>query len=118
VVFALTPDNSDAAWKETALYAFCTQSGCTDGEWPLGRLTVDAAGNLYRTTSEGGTGDYGVVYRLAPGNTGTAWTESVTGAMTPVPAPTRSWTSPGISTAQPRKAKMEKVRGTASYSSW
>jgi uncharacterized repeat protein (TIGR03803 family) len=43
---------------------------------PQGNLTMDAAGNLYGTTFDGGAYYYGVVFKLAPNPDGT-WTESV-----------------------------------------
>jgi uncharacterized repeat protein (TIGR03803 family) len=53
-VFELSPQ-SDGSWKETVLYAFCSLSGCTDGEEPgTGPLVRDSAGNLYGTTYFGG----------------------------------------------------------------
>jgi uncharacterized repeat protein (TIGR03803 family) len=53
-VFELSPQ-SGGSWKETVLYAFCSLSGCTDGERPLaGPLVRDSAGNLYGTTVFGG----------------------------------------------------------------
>jgi len=36
------------------LYAF---AGGSDGGWPYAGVTEDSAGNLYGTTSRGGTGD-------------------------------------------------------------
>jgi uncharacterized repeat protein (TIGR03803 family) len=61
-------------WKERVLYSF---QGGSDGQNPLGNLVIDAAGNLYGTTSEGGaSGSYGTIFKLTPGTHGT-WTESV-----------------------------------------
>ena len=54
VIFELSP-NSDGSWTESVLYAFCSLSGCADGEEPIaGPLVRDAAGNLYGTTFFGG----------------------------------------------------------------
>jgi uncharacterized repeat protein (TIGR03803 family) len=53
----------------TVLYNF---TGGQDGAWPFAGVIQDPAGNLYGTTYEGGTGGYGVVFRLD-----TAGTESV-----------------------------------------
>jgi uncharacterized repeat protein (TIGR03803 family) len=36
----------------------------SDGSTPLGRLTLDAAGNLYGTTYLGGTGGFGTIFKL------------------------------------------------------
>jgi uncharacterized repeat protein (TIGR03803 family) len=61
-------------WRERVLYSF---QGGSDGQSPLGNLVIDAAGNLYGTTSEGGaSGSYGTIFKLTPGTHGT-WTESV-----------------------------------------
>ncbi len=63
-------------WQETILYSFCSQSHCTDGAGPsFANLIFDQAGNIYGTTSSGGDGDEGVVFKLTL--SGGAWTESV-----------------------------------------
>lgn len=49
--------------------------GGNDGALPYAGVTLDAAGNLYGTTYNGGTFGYGVVYKLTP--TGNNWTLSV-----------------------------------------
>ena len=62
------------SWTESVLYSF---KGALDGSSPISTLVRDAAGNLYGTTSEGGTrGSYGVIFKLAPGSNN-SWTESV-----------------------------------------
>jgi uncharacterized repeat protein (TIGR03803 family) len=67
VVFKLAPDGT-----ETVLYSFCPQSGCADGAQPAAGLIMDAAGNLYGTTLNGGIGSgSGVVFKLAPDGTET-----------------------------------------------
>jgi uncharacterized repeat protein (TIGR03803 family) len=48
----------------------------TDGKYPFGALTVDAAGNLYGTTQSGGTNNTGTVFELIPTALG-PWTEKV-----------------------------------------
>src|SRR5665213_989431 len=40
----------------------------TDGQEPTGKLAMDAAGNLYGTTQNGGPDGFGVVYELAKGS--------------------------------------------------
>ena len=80
VVFELTPTAS-GAWKEKILHSF---SGGSDGGIPGGHLIVDAAGNLYGTTEEGGNVNTatctiygcGVVFKLAPASGG-RWNEQV-----------------------------------------
>jgi len=71
-VFKLTK-NSDGSWTESVLYSF---AGGTDGADPWARLTFDASGNLYGTTSSGGASSAGTVFQLAP-NSGGTWTESL-----------------------------------------
>jgi len=77
VVYKLAP-SLDGSWTESVLHSF---SG-TDGAYPFAGLTLDAAGNLYGTTADGGACSLGgvfgcgVVFRLAPNPDG-SWTESV-----------------------------------------
>ena len=71
-VFELVaPKNKSGSWTETVLYSFGTG---TDGATPLSGVYLDAAGNLFGTTSIGGTSGYGTIFRLTPGS---AWTESI-----------------------------------------
>lgn len=63
VVFKL-----DSTLKETVLHSF---TGGADGEVPLADVTFDAMGNLYGTTSKGGTANCGVVYRIDAAGHGT-----------------------------------------------
>ncbi len=63
VVFKLSPLGA-----VTTLYAFTDGiPGGRDGCDPEGKLIVDAAGNLYGTTSAGGADVQGVVFKLTPG---------------------------------------------------
>ncbi len=50
-VYEMSPNNS-GGWNETVLYAF---TGGADGSIPIGGLALDASGNLYGTTFQGGT---------------------------------------------------------------
>jgi uncharacterized protein (TIGR03437 family) len=52
----------------TTLYSFCSQTYCTDGTNPVGGVIQASDGNLYGTTSQGGTG-YGTVFRITTGGT-------------------------------------------------
>lgn len=80
-VFELSP-TSGRAWKESVLYRFCPEKGCSDGSTPYSAVIFDSAGNLYGTTGYGGNVKCGagmgcgVVYELTP-NSSASWTESV-----------------------------------------
>jgi len=50
----------------TRVYSFCAQSGCSDGGYPYGTLTLDGKGQIYGTTQAGGSNGLGEVYRLKP----------------------------------------------------
>jgi len=70
--FELTPSGS--GYSESILHNF---AGNPDGESPYAGVVLDAAGNVYGTTSDGGNCDYGcgTVYQLMPSNGG--WLENV-----------------------------------------
>lgn len=53
---------------ETVLYSFCSQTNCSDGSSPVGRVVADSAGNFYGVTEYGGDAscNCGVVFRLTP----------------------------------------------------
>ncbi len=73
-VFELSP-NTSGGWTETIIHSF--RNNGTDAYWPLTRLTIDAAGNIYGTTIGGTTHlGYGTVFELSP-RTGGGWTEKV-----------------------------------------
>jgi uncharacterized repeat protein (TIGR03803 family) len=78
-VFELTPPaKGKTAWTEKVLYSFCARSGCTDGYFPEAGLIMDAAGNLYGTTEDGGAHElWGTVFELIPNAAKTAWTQRV-----------------------------------------
>jgi uncharacterized repeat protein (TIGR03803 family) len=74
--FELTPATG-GTWTETILHNFCSAPACSDGGEPLAGLIFDAAGNLYGTTTLGGShlggcgGEgCGVVFRLTPSGNG------------------------------------------------
>src|SRR5579863_2836448 len=50
--------------------------GSGDGSQPDSPLTIDPAGNLYGSTIQGGSGQYGTVFQLSPNGNGT-WNESI-----------------------------------------
>jgi uncharacterized repeat protein (TIGR03803 family) len=71
VVFELTPGSK--GWTENVLYQFNRHP---DGAYPFAGLIFDASGNLYSTTSAGGSHYRGTVFELTPGGGG-KWTETV-----------------------------------------
>jgi hypothetical protein len=84
-VFELTPPKGNGgAWTEKVLYSF---QGNTDGQFPIGDLVFDSAGNLYGATYFGGgygscDAQYyqhcGTIFELSPPKTkGGKWTEKV-----------------------------------------
>jgi uncharacterized repeat protein (TIGR03803 family) len=50
----------------TALYDFCSQSGCADGGHPLAALVQGSDGNFYGTANLGGINGVGTVYKITP----------------------------------------------------
>jgi len=75
------PASTGEAWTFTSLHSF--QGPPTDGAYPSSNLSVDAAGNLFGTTSQGGKGTCfdagtvigcGTVFEISP--SGGAWTET------------------------------------------
>ena len=69
-VFELT--NSGGVWTKTTLHSF---TDTPDGHAPLAGVTFSADGDLFGTTSNGGTYGTGALYELSP-STG-AWAENV-----------------------------------------
>jgi uncharacterized repeat protein (TIGR03803 family) len=62
-------------WNEKVLHRF--NDNGTDGWAPLSGLVIDAAGNLYGTTTSGGAYDpYGAAFELSP-TVGGGWSETV-----------------------------------------
>jgi uncharacterized repeat protein (TIGR03803 family) len=59
VVFEVTPSGT-----ETVLYSF---TGGADGATPSGGVVLDAEGNLYGTTGDGGRYNQGTVFKVTPG---------------------------------------------------
>ncbi len=68
-IFEITP-----AGTLTTLYSFCSQTDCSDGKYPYGKLVEASSGLLYGTTSAGGdfTGNqqgWGTIFNLSVGLT-------------------------------------------------
>src|SRR5580692_12843049 len=62
-VFKVAPDGT-----ETVLYSF---TGGADGAFPISALVRDSVGNLYGTTTQGGSVGAGVVFKVDPSGTET-----------------------------------------------
>ncbi len=74
-VFELSPGKG-GAWAETVLYGF--GDAANDGSLPYPGLVMDKKGNLYGTTTEGGSYSFGTVFKLSPtAEKGDAWAETV-----------------------------------------
>jgi uncharacterized repeat protein (TIGR03803 family) len=58
-VFELTP-----AGVLTTVYSFCSKTNCTDGAEPYGSLVQGTDGDLYGTTYQGGSSNYGTVFKV------------------------------------------------------
>ena len=62
LVFKLAHDT----WTETIIHNFCAETNCADGENGASvRPAIDAGGNVYGTTVNGGGGG-GVIFRISP----------------------------------------------------
>jgi uncharacterized repeat protein (TIGR03803 family) len=73
------------------LYDFCGAQGCSDGGNPVGSLVVGGDGNLYGTTTAGGSfgpcsGKHGTIYRIA--TDGTSFTKLADGSAASCSTPT------------------------------
>jgi uncharacterized repeat protein (TIGR03803 family) len=53
------------------LYTFCSEPNCADGFGPSGSLVLDAQGNLYGTTQNGGARQNGTAFKITPSGTET-----------------------------------------------
>ena len=76
--FSLTPPaKSGGAWTYKVIHSF---AGGKDGATPATTMTLDASGNLYGTTWNGGSSacylGCGTIFKLEPGGSG-AWTETI-----------------------------------------
>jgi uncharacterized repeat protein (TIGR03803 family) len=64
-VFELMLD-PDGKWSEKVLYSLCSQKDCLGGAAPEGTMALDAAGNLYGTTTQNEIQPGGSAFQLAP----------------------------------------------------
>ena len=65
LIVAILMPGGAASSSAQVLYSFCPQIGGADGAQPLAGLIMDAAGNLYGTTFNGGVTNQGVVFALS-----------------------------------------------------
>jgi uncharacterized repeat protein (TIGR03803 family) len=63
---------TNGKWREKRLHNFCQVGGggCDDGSSPQSALIMDAAGNLYGTTEDGGSGHQGAIFEILHQNGG------------------------------------------------
>ena len=80
IILALAATAS-AEWNEKVLYSF---QGHRDGQFAVGSIVFDSAGNLYGATTQGGAtnctplADCGTIFQLTPpAKKGDPWTETV-----------------------------------------
>jgi uncharacterized repeat protein (TIGR03803 family) len=62
VVYKLSPGTT--GWTKKAIYTFAPGDSELEGNAPSGGLVLDAAGNIYGTTIQGGTNGLGTVFEL------------------------------------------------------
>jgi uncharacterized repeat protein (TIGR03803 family) len=72
-VFELSPQQ-DGSWTETQIYSFVDLP--TDGSYPQAGVIFDGDGNLFGTTTGGGSSSQGTVFEVSP-KSGGGWTEQV-----------------------------------------
>jgi uncharacterized repeat protein (TIGR03803 family) len=78
-VYRLTP-LAAGGWHAALLHSFAgnSGSGLADGSSPVAGVTLDTNGAVYGTTSGGGAGFYGAVYKLTPPAPGkSVWSETI-----------------------------------------
>jgi len=63
-VFEIVKTASGYASTPTTLVSFCLQVNCADGANPDAGLIADASGNLFGTTSEGGSNNVGTAFEV------------------------------------------------------
>jgi uncharacterized repeat protein (TIGR03803 family) len=79
-VFELSPQEG-GGWTEKILHSFHASGG--DGDGPYASVVLDGAGNLYGTTTRGGTFGYGTAFEVSPREAG-GWTEKILYNFSPV----------------------------------
>ena len=72
VLYEMTP-NGDGTWTYNVIHQFASSS--TDGQFPGGGLVMDASGNFYGGTTEGGTSNLGTIFKFS--NVDGTWQEKI-----------------------------------------
>ncbi len=84
-VFELMP--TQAGWMMNVLHTFL---GGDDGQNPFGGLVFDAQGNIFGSTTQGGSGRGGTIFELSPGDNG--WTFNTIYSLAGTDGPTSALT--------------------------
>ena len=70
------PGQAGGQWTQKLLHSFANDGVDGNGPGPEAGLILDAHGNLYGTTENGGTNNLGVAFELSP-SSGGEWTETI-----------------------------------------
>jgi len=65
VLYSLVPNGGSSQYS--VLYNFCSQANCADGTSPMGRLALNAAGDIFGTALAGGSANFGTIWELSAG---------------------------------------------------
>ena len=76
IVIIVTLVLAHEAWAQSKFKTLYTFKGGTDGSLAMAGLVLDQAGNLYGTTSQGGTHNAGTLFTLIPNADG-SWKKKV-----------------------------------------
>src|SRR3569832_125988 len=78
IILALTSHGASAGgYGYKTVHAFCKEANCADGKGPQASLLMDASGNLYGTTLEGGKYGFGLLFKLIPNADKSKYTEHI-----------------------------------------
>lgn len=69
--------NGSGGFNPVTIYSFNSADATTEGEEPNGTPIVDSSGNVYGTTTKGGTHSDGAVYKLTYNSTKSTYTEKL-----------------------------------------
>jgi uncharacterized repeat protein (TIGR03803 family) len=77
ILAALVPGAAAADPSLVTIYRFCVKINCADGMFPVAGLLLDAEGNVFGTTLDGGGTFNGTVFELIPNTAKTKYHEIV-----------------------------------------